>query len=1177
MKRLLTVGVFVLQGLGVALAVPFADIGGTTKEVSPSDTLTTTYGASADATITLKNATGTGLYATGFNLVVTNCTVTIDASDVGTDLVWFGGDVATYGTGKILIKGVDTATFGDAMPDGPSDTSLMAYWADVAFEDAGGAGVVFTNGVTLLRKPTGTWSIAKDTAVAVRNGGLLGDAENGLDVKDFNLFLLDESGDPSVMGKITVEAGRWVSCKPCSVGYDKTAHSFTWSGGAGSVDNDIELKAGASLYAPNRPGGTTLTFNGKISGEGEMIFKTFAGAKTFAGDCSSFGGTITVDIADLPLTVTGSLACNALDVRKSGFSLTIAKDASFAAQGVSGRVVASGAGTLTAGLLETGCVKVVGLVDERMSGDGLQCFNGPSSRLYLSVAGSGAVCDLAGVADLLQGESYDLNASDGVTYANVPTTVRLSVGADVSATLLAGTVTNATQVAEGGTLTVGDGIDRNWREHVMKWIDPNVEASITGLTNGNNNVVRTRIEDTEMPWAASGRKFIEIDTITDCREGNRDWTFQCSKTFSNPGSGIVPLLATNALNGLNVLSFGAGRYARRVSHWTCSPEEARVEATRPKAGASFKPKFAVLVFGSQGGGGQALFGTDYPYYLKRGGTNDVRKVSDIDYRNKDQPIFANDVPTWVDGERVDATLTPFSGGWQILSVDCSGAAGVCTLGCTSLNESKASCGGQAYGEILFFDQVLGDAERLAVERYLADRWGLSGQYKGTVVQKTVRIAGKGELKLASDLTVEGSFDGSINANGRTLSVSDLPVPPGDEVVSAAHPDRWFDPEIDGAVETTASKNVDKFYDRLLAHPLSEMENGQVYLSACGRQGKLDVGTRGGAAKNWINYIGTTGNLRFRKKGETTGETSVYNPMNVKALFLVHDSTYGGGTPFQTTKGGGSRITRAAGTLPTDADVQELVKVPIWDIKTSANGYLYPTLRDASLATTYLDGKPIDGTTDGFGGKPEVLSFRSTQAVQIGTFANLYYNNTPGAPYPTNCGEVQSEIILFENEITEATRQQIEGYLAWKWLGEVHDGYSSLHGATLTGSGAVQIPVGVAVPQFGADFTGSVQLASDALAFMVTSADPATPVEGLIDVGGGTFAPRSPCTLTVTVADGVNLRSGAFYPLVMGAWADGVDVSLSIAADAKGRELTLESRDDVLGLAVGKPGLMLLVK
>ena len=1179
MKKLALVA---LLGLAMsAAAVDGTDISGTICEVASGDAtfvFTNLTAASADATVKLVPPLYGGRYIGNFRLYVTDVTVTIDAMEVAAaSQIRLSGDIVTFGSGKVIVKGVTTIAFGNDSPSDYTSTSMPVLDADFAFADAPGGGLVLVNGVTLKRRPTCTFSIADGAGIGVRGENVLGDATGGLAVDRFNLFVLDEPGcGQSVSGPITVSDGQFLVFKPCSVNYDSVGRRYAWSGGNGTLLNAVELAEGATMYVPTKTG---VVVAGAIGGKGTISIPadSYNAKVEFSGDSSAFAGSVDVRHASRWITVSGKLSCGSMSWAR-GANLTISDGAKVSVGTFAGEVKPLGAGAFEVETLQPGAFVHDGrtgtVIVSDQEADVLE--SAYDAKLYARIGRLGETSDLSTIADaLLPDTLYSLTAKNGGSYINVPQNVRIMVPENASATVLMQGPTNTIAVAEGGTLKVKSGYEDAWKAHVMKWIDPNVAESITVLTNLEKNTAYTQADDLEMPWYAKTRYFPELDTISDCREGFRNWALQGEKALGeNRSSTIFPLLITNAVNGLSVLSFGAGRTARRTSYYAAEPDKVRVEETRPDAYTDFYPKFAVLVFGSQGGGGQGLFANQNSYFL-RGGTNDAQKTSGIDTKNKDQPIFKNAIPTWVDGVRVDATVTPFSGGWQILSVDCSGAtAGVRGLGYPLSTESKKSSGGQVYAEVIFFDEVLGDEARVSVERYLANKWGLADRYQGPETGRlSARLEGSGAVTLEDNLALEGGFVGTVNANGHALTISGQPLPPGEEVVTAAHPDRWFDPEYEGAVQLTLS-GVENLYDRLLPMPLAEMETDQVYLSACGRWGKLDVGSRGGSATNWISYIATTGNLRFRRKGETTGQTSVYNPMDVKTVFLVQDSTFGGGTPFQLKKDSAQRIIsrkNMVGTYGRELTLEEELRTPIW------NASAYQALRDSTKATTYLDGHPVDGATVGFGGKPEVFSVISSQKFKIGTFADLYYNNEGSTPYPTDRGVVQSEIILFESEISEANRCAIEAYLAWKWLGEVREGYTELSKAQLTGEGTVVVPTGRPAPQFGADFTGTAVFAANTFDFTVTDADAAVPVTGLIDVGGGAFAPHSPCTLAVTVADGVRLKSGAFYPLVKGVVADGVELTLNIAADAKGRELKLESRDGVLGLAVGRMGLLLLVK
>ena len=1175
MKELLTVGVVVLQGLGAAFAAPRIDISGTTQEISPGAAVVSVAAQSAATVKLLAPASGTSAtYAV--NIDATNCVVTLDASEVtGLAAVQIDGDLWGKGAdAKLIVKGLQTLRFGESVRWGATSTSFDLCSIPVEFENPDGE-IVFVNNVTLERDPGCVWSVADGAMLALAGSGLLGTPGEPLVLDRYDIALL--AGDALKSSSIVVKSGYNLVVKYCTINVD-----HAWSG-SNSIEPSVypvRLEQGSTMVMPAK---TANAFNGPISGSGSISVGLGASFVTFGGDNSSFAGTLEYAVDNFTVSVADKMSCGTLKGR-TGATLSLGSDAVFSAGRLEGPVSWTGVDkcqSLAIGSLADGmAVKFARSAPVTVGGATTRTFVGGHEKVYVGISAENGQLNLSAAEALLSSsDGYELEMSDGLTYVNVPESVRLVAKAGVSAAVKADERRIDVNVAATASVAVSDNAE-GWKAHVSHWIDPNVASSLAGFEYGDGLSAQMR-GDRGMPWYSSGSPYAAIFYLTDVREGKRTWVYQCEKVFDNTTSEIHPVLVPNALNGLSVISCGAGYSARRVSYYDVSPEQTKNATSRGSRDKvkGVQAKFAVLVFGSQGGGGQGLFGTGDGYFARGGTKEESPKTSDIDYFNTDQPIFKNAIPTWVDGESVDATTTAFSGGWQILSVDCSGTtSSIHSLGCANNTETKANCGGQVYGEVIFFDEVLDDRDRCNVERYLAAKWGLADQYKGPAAPKVqVRASGAGALTFASDAELEGGFAGTVDTGAHTLTVSSLPVPPTDAVVTAANPTRWFDPEYKGAVEFryATSIEVENLYDRLLPMPLADMETSQVYLSACGRWGELDVGSRGGSAVNWISYIATTGNLRFRRKDETTGQTSIYNPMDVKTVFLVQDSTYGGGTPFQLTKDSAHRIIARKNMVATcgrELTLEEELRTPIW------NADAYKALRDPATATTYLDGHPVDGATVGFGGKPEVFSVRSSQSFKIGTFADLYYNNGGSTPYPTDRGVVQSEIILFENEIAETTRKQIEAYLAWKWLGEVREGYTSLHAATLTGSGAVQIPAGAAVPQLGADFTGRANFAANAFEFTVTAKDPTVAVEGLIDVGGGTFAPQSPCTLAVTLATGVKLKSNSFYPLVRGTVAKGVELVLSIdSAAAAGRDLKLETRDGVLGLAVGSNGILLIVR
>ena len=77
--------------------------------------------------------------------------------------------------------------------------------------------------------------------------------------------------------------------------------------------------------------------------------------------------------------------------------------------------------------------------------------------------------------------------------------------------------------------------------------------------------------------------------------------------------------------------------------------------------------------------------------------------------------------------KVDPTANNLlNGGWQVITLDIKGNA-VKGLGFESADGS-GNCGGQNYAEVIFVSDELTDAQRQNVEIYLAEKWGLAGQY-----------------------------------------------------------------------------------------------------------------------------------------------------------------------------------------------------------------------------------------------------------------------------------------------------------------------------------------------------------------------------------------------------------------------------------------------------------------
>ena len=76
---------------------------------------------------------------------------------------------------------------------------------------------------------------------------------------------------------------------------------------------------------------------------------------------------------------------------------------------------------------------------------------------------------------------------------------------------------------------------------------------------------------------------------------------------------------------------------------------------------------------------------------------------------------------YLDGREVDGTKTAFGGKAEVFSFTTSGDFPLLCMGSYSESQVKTT-GGEIIGESIFFDRVLDDAERQAVEAYLMAKW-----------------------------------------------------------------------------------------------------------------------------------------------------------------------------------------------------------------------------------------------------------------------------------------------------------------------------------------------------------------------------------------------------------------------------------------------------------------------
>jgi hypothetical protein len=220
---------------------------------------------------------------------------------------------------------------------------------------------------------------------------------------------------------------------------------------------------------------------------------------------------------------------------------------------------------------------------------------------------------------------------------------------------------------------------------------------------------------------------------------------------------VVPYVVTNGLNGLNYVSFGTagGKVASAAWGLDANADEARrlpfwkgeADGAVKAAGAaaSSQCKYAIMVFGSQQGGGYALLGaptTSAGRLTRNPTTNDTWLGSN-----------APNYDFTVDGETVNPGTAKPNGAWQIVSIDMTRKdTKIDSFGAQTASGSSATApGGQNYAEVILFESAPTEAERRACERDCTfdadgvefhDMWGKPANVHGT--GRTRRIALTGE-------------------------------------------------------------------------------------------------------------------------------------------------------------------------------------------------------------------------------------------------------------------------------------------------------------------------------------------------------------------------------------------------------------------------------------------------
>lgn len=1043
------------------------------------------------------------------NYLITNGTVVVDAKDVYNFSPLFQRSVVLGETGALVISNATSTTLG------------TSYFDRYPVYDVSNISFVTTNGVACTGK------------VHLKSCTIKGFPQSGIDVpsileghtiaiagpdfmnvygtafKNPIVYIFDDAFIPAGQ---TLDVGEGCACYLAGYEIDPDLSDLR------QTDKDHETRPWTAL-------GEYATSTHPISVSGTLTLESTCGCTFFArvsGSGTSSAINLPGDLTHTFAELSGTLKFG----RTSGTTATVVVNAVTA-----GTKLFQGAGVTfqpPAGLTPAEISVPEGTWYVFADADGGYNFNGIE------------IADVTASAILKADTTFTESAKLG--------TVKVAAGAGTIVSARVDTVSAPQFVGGAGTLNLAE----NVCNRASLWIDPSDDSMFRKLGTAIPDYISALAAgSTVLTTMFSGNDLVEA--FADKRSFQTTYFLRHTRHYDDLMSGqkndfedlpqVFPYRVQNSLNGLS--TFSCVGSSRRLPTSSGSLDTASL--TPPAKPALTDTKFVTMVFGSQAGGGKALVGLSDGALTRTAYT-------------KDDPISPIAIDAWVDGVKVNPTTTGLSGGWQIISLDITGH-NVNGFGWAS---DHKNAGGQNYGEILVFTEVLTDAERVNVETYLATKWGLAGQYQGIAAltehpAKAFLYGDTGNVEIDGHIQLSGTYSGSITVNaGGMLAVT----PKYEPEIPATGRVGWFDPDYPDTFRTATEDGASTIYG---FWPRGEteatMEIGDVFFYGVStRRPFAQQSARGfGKTRTWIDfdhpeghvpalYDGTT--LRFKAWPEGgIGSVGGDVQKDVRTVVFASDSFRGGGDPLRKNVSlGGDFGTR--GRVSHTTAIWKDAGAPV------------------TKGATRLNGKLVDGTTTGYTGAPEVLSLAATNTVKLGNLG--YYENSE---MTSGYGEMLGEILMYSTELTAAQVKTIEDYLMFKWIGIAPDGYGDFTEATVSGAGDVKAVTWDDLPQLAPTFTGTVLLTGGSLAFTF---DPSlgSPVTNPVGVEGLSIELQDAVAVNVDFASKPDAGS---YKLVHGSLVN-VDTvfSLSVTGMTDGSTMKLRAESDGLWLDVVPSGTLIII-
>lgn len=715
---------------------------------------------------------------------------------------------------------------------------------------------------------------------------------------------------------------------------------------------------------------------------------------------------------------------------------------------------------------------------------------------------------------------------------------------------------------QGGEVTFSDGA-QSWRNAVSLWFDPSRTETL--------QYVGCLAEDEEYRHPGETVAGYPIyEAVLDWRNAGAAYCLFNNRVYSSDhhfGNNLYPTLepygTSETLKFLSLVRSGTRRLPIGKPGVT-------------DANYSIAPKMVMMVFGSQGGGGQAVIGTEDGSFGRTG-----KAWTDGITTNT-----AHDI--WVNGEKLADPTAPntLNKGWQILTIDTEGLQ----VNAFGWVKEYSTSGGQNYGEILIFMDEVSELTQLQAEIYLADKWGLPYPDASRVrcrellqaaQSNDVFFTGAGDYAFSNGTVVaSGKLSGTVTLENARLEVGGALPPTEADVPADENLLGWFDPDDRASLHLYgdfgfSEKDVnDPNRGATGIRAVTDRRDGGfvdkklMLVGVSARMPYAKVGSHdGGPVRTWIDFANLNAgdpngnNLRVSPYAEgmdfrDLGSAELV-PYSVRTGFVVSDSCRGGGSPVLSAVNGlGDFNARSVNALSTD---------PIWGDK---------TVDKVKDGLTRLNGETVR-QENGFTGHAEVLTFQPTSAASVGVMGNYATGQVPGGG---TSFEWLGEMLFYSTALEAADIELVEAYLMYKWLGRVNYGYRDLRGMTVAGSGRIVSPDVASLPKVDAAFSGAVEV-TDAAVFEITIDPETDTVTGGLSGEGVTLDLPDEVTLKVRFTSRPRRgMAGRLWTLFdCAGTANPVTWKLQLEGEKLQSDFELQAEGGIVRLALPAQGIMLLVR